>query len=130
MFLNLAPLPKNASLWELLIYTQLKDNLFSKKKEIALNKGKIEAIDKVEALKTKLPEKIDYLEDLYYVLKELDALPDRYAKAIRAIDLKNLDREIKELEKEVPHNYLLNIIDREKKIDEGRESLILSEELI
>lgn len=112
------------------IYTQLKDNLFSKKKEIALNRGKIEAIDKVEVLKTKLPEKKDYLEDLYYVLKELDALPERYAKAIRAIDLKNLDREIKELEKEVPHNYLLNIIDREKKIDEGRESLILSEELI
>jgi len=109
---------------------QLKDNLFSKKKEIALNRGKIEAIDKVEALKTKLPEKKDYLGDLYYVLKELDALPERYAKAIRAIDLKNLDREIKELEKKVPHNYLLNIIDREKKIDEGRESLILSEELI
>jgi superfamily II DNA or RNA helicase len=112
------------------IYTQLKDNLFSKKKEIALNRGKIEAIDKINALKTKLPEKKDYLEDLYYVLKELDALPDRYAKAIRAIDLKNLDKEIKELEKEVPHKYLLNIIDREKKIDEGKESLILSEELI
>jgi len=57
-------------------------------------------------------------------------LPDRYAKAIRTIDLKNLDKEFKEFEEEVPHKYLLNIIDREKKIDEGRESLILSEELI
>ena len=37
---------------------------------------------------------------------------------------------MKELEKEVPHKYLIDIIDREKKIDEGREVLILSEELI
>jgi superfamily II DNA or RNA helicase len=120
---------KNTKTFET-IYTQLKENLFARRKEIALNRGKIEAIDKVEVLKIKLPGKKDYLEDLYYVLKELDALPERYAKAIRAIDLKNLDKEIKELEKEVPHNYLLNIIDREKKIDEGRETLILSEELI
>ncbi|MDD5013768.1 MAG: helicase-related protein, partial [Atribacterota bacterium] len=120
---------KNTKTFET-IYTQLKDNLFARRKEIALNRGKIEAIDKVEALKRKLPEKKDYLEDLCYVLKELDALPERYAKAIRAIDLKNLDKESKEFEKEVPHNYLLNIIDREKKIDEGRETLILSEELI
>ena len=32
--------------------------------------------------------------------------------------------------KNVPHKYLLNIIDREKKIDEESESVILSEELI
>ncbi|MEI6243170.1 MAG: hypothetical protein WCP39_07200 [Chlamydiota bacterium] len=36
----------------------------------------------------------------------------------------------KELQKEVPHGYLVNIIEREKQIDEGKESLILSEELI
>ena len=63
-------------------------------------------------------------------MRELDALPDRYAKFIRAIDLKNIADDFKELQKEVPHKYLVNIIEREKQIDEGKESLILSEELI
>lgn len=111
------------------IYNAICKRLFSKKSEIALDRGKIDAINKVEALKTKLPEKRDYLEDLLYVLRDLDALPDRYAKFIRAIDLKNITEDFKELQKEVPHEYLVSIIDREKKIDEGKESLILSEEL-
>ena len=49
---------------------------------------------------------------------------------IRAIDIKTLKEDMKELEQEVPHKYLIDIIDRKKKIDEGRETLILSEELI
>ena len=98
--------------------------------EVAMDRGKTDAINKVEALKAKLLDKKDYLEDLLYVMRELDALPDRYAKLIRAIDLKNIADDFKELQKEVPHGYLVNIIEREKQIDEGKESLILSEELI
>ena len=112
------------------IYEQMSKKLFSKKTEVAKDRGKIDTINKVEVLKSKLPDKRDYLDDLLYILKELDALPDRYAKFIRAIDLKNIKEDFKELEKEVPHRYLVSIIEREKKIDEGKESLILSEELI
>ncbi|NLZ72712.1 MAG: helicase [Bacteroidales bacterium] len=112
------------------LYQILIKNLFSKKKEVALDKGKREAILKVEALKIKLPNKKDYLDDLHYVIKELDALPDKYLKDIRAIDLKHLERDFKEITQEVSHKYLLNILDREKKIDEEKESIILAEELI
>ncbi|GBD96117.1 ATP-dependent helicase HepA [bacterium BMS3Abin06] len=112
------------------IYDDIKKNLFARKTEVSMDRGKTEAIQKVEALKGKLPTKRDYLEDLLYVVRDLDALPDRYAKLIRAIDIKTLKEDMKELEKEVPHKYLIDIIDREKKIDEGREVLILSEELI
>ena len=113
----------------LIQYTNNK-NLFVKKREVALDKAKRETILKVEALKEKLPKQKDYLEDLSYVLKELDSLPERYARAIRAIDLKYLERDFKEITKEIPHKYLSNIIGREQKIDEERESVILSEELI
>ncbi len=112
------------------IYESISKNLFSKKSEVALDRGKVDAINKIEALKAKLPEKRDYIEDLLYVLKDLDALPDRFAKLIRAIELKNFIEDFNELKDEVPHAYLLNIIEREKQIDEGKESLILSEELI
>ncbi len=111
------------------IYNAVRSRLFSKKSEVALDRGKTDAINKVEALKSKVSGSRDYLEDLLYVMRDLDALPDRHAKAIRAIDLNNLTEEIKNLQHEVPHAYLVNIIDREKKIDDGKESLILSEEL-
>ena len=112
------------------IYEQIQKTLFSKKTEIAMDRGKRETVLKIEKLKQKLPKENDYLEDLYYVMKNLDALPDRYAKMIRAIELKNFEQELKEFKKEVPHSYLLNIIERERKIEEGKECLILSEELI
>ena len=76
------------------------------------------------------PEQKDYLEDLYYVVKDLDALPDRFAKLIRSIEVKNLEDVFKDLQKEIPHSYLLDIIERERRIEEGKESLILSEELV
>ncbi len=112
------------------IYEELKKNLFPRKREIALNPGKQQAINKVEDLKTKLPKRKDYLEDLWYVLKKLDALPDRHAKAIRALAIESLDQDIKNFIQAVPHRYLLGIIEREQQIDEGHESLILAEELI
>jgi superfamily II DNA or RNA helicase len=112
------------------IYEQVKKKLFSQKTAVALDRGKRETILKIEALKQKLPEEKDYLEDLYYVVKDLDALPDRFAKLIRAIEVKNLKENFKDLQKEIPHRYLLDIIERERKIEEGKESLILSEELV
>ena len=112
------------------VYEKVKSKLFAKRTEVALDKGKRETILKVEALKDKLPKKKDYLEDLLYVLKELDALPDRYSRFIRAIDFKSLEEDVERLQQQCPHSYLVGIIEREKKIEEGEESLILSEELI
>ena len=112
------------------VYEKVKSKLFSKRSEVALDKGKRETILKVEALKDKLPQKRDYLDDLLYVLKELDALPDRYSRFIRAIDFKTVEEDFERLQQQCPHNYLVGIIEREKKIEEGEESLILSEELI
>lgn len=112
------------------IYEDLKKKLFSKRTEVALDQGKRETIIKIRALKDKVPHKKDYLESLLIILEKLDALPDRYAKFIRGIDLKDLDIAIKELERLVPHRYLLGVIKREQEIEEGGEALILSEELI
>jgi hypothetical protein len=112
------------------IYEKMCNHLFSKKTEVAMDRSKVDAINKVEALKEKYPDKQDYLEDLLYVMKELDALPERYAKILRAIELRKLTDGFAKLQKEVPHGYLVSIIEREKLIDEGKESLILSEELI
>jgi len=112
------------------IYQSLKDKLFSKRTEVAMNKPKQDTIHKVNILIKEVPAKKDYLLDLLYILQKLDALPERYAKMIRAIEGKTLVKSLDDFQREVPHNYLLDIIERERKIEEGQESLILSEELI
>lgn len=112
------------------IYEALKDNLFTKRTEVAMNKAKQDTIHKVTALMKEVPDHKDYLEDLLYVLQKLDALPDRYSKMIRAIDSRKLPKDFLAFKNEVPHSYLVGIIEREHKIEEGQESLILSEELM
>jgi hypothetical protein len=64
------------------------------------------------------------------VAKELNSLPDGVYGIIRKIDTNSIDKDIKDLMDAVPHSYLDKIIKAAKKIEEGAETLILSEELI
>lgn len=112
------------------VYQQLKSELFTKKTAVAKDRGKADAINKLRALRDKLSNKKDYLEDLLYVVEKLDALPDRFMKMIRSIDLKTLDEDMANLIEDVPPNYLMKIIEREQTIANEKEMLILAEELI
>jgi len=112
------------------VYQYLKANLFIIKQEVALDKGKRDSIDKIRFLLGIDTNYKDYLNDLLFVITELDSLPEKYLKLIRKISQKSLDKDLRNLIKTIPHQYLVNIIDRSKSIDEAEESLILAEELI
>lgn len=112
------------------LYQELKKNLFLKKVYRTHEKGKSEAIAKLKELINILPRHKDYLTDLLNVLEKLDSLPERYIKMIREIDDKRLNEDIKKYMAEVNANYLKEIIERANRIDDGEESLILSEELV
>jgi ERCC4-related helicase len=112
------------------IYQTVKANLFLKKNEVALDKGKRETIDKIKFLIDKRVGDGDYLKDLLFVVSELDSLPELYHKQIRRISDKTLAKDITQLMKDVPHNYLMDIIMKSESIDEAEENLILAEELI
>ncbi len=112
------------------IYQQLKDNLFAKQTSVAKDRGKQDAINKLRKLKSELPNRRDYIEDLLYVVEKLDALPGCYMKMIRAIAFTTIERDFDNLMAEVPSSYLAKIIDREQSISDESETLILAEELI
>ncbi len=112
------------------IYQNVKKNLFIRKSEIPKEKGKKESIDKIRVLLSLFPEKKDYFEDLLKVVSEYDALPEKYLKDIRAVSEKNIKTDTAFFENLVSHRYLVEILEKARKIDEGVESLILSEELI
>ncbi|OQA64379.1 MAG: ATP-dependent RNA helicase DeaD [Ignavibacteria bacterium ADurb.Bin266] len=111
------------------IYENVKNNLFSRKKEVAKDPGLVKAIEKIDELITIMPEKKEYFEDLKFVVKELDAVPQRVTKEIRAISKETLEEDINNLIENVPHKYLMEIRETAENIDEGEESLILAEEL-
>lgn len=106
-------------------YQNLKDNLFIKKSEVAMDKGKRETLDKIEIMIQSDTGNLDYLKDLRTVLKELDSLPEHYMKLIRKIALKDISKLIDQ----VPHDYLTDIINKSQRIDEAEEYLILAEEI-
>lgn len=111
------------------IYQTVKANLFTKKNEVALDKGKRETIDKLRFLIDRKIGNQDYLKDLLFVVSELDSLPELYHRQIRKISEKTIERDLKKLMEEIPHSYLMDIVRKAQMIDEAEENLILAEEL-
>ena len=112
------------------VYQKVKSKLFIRKSQIPNDKGKRDTINKIEILLNLFPKEKDYLEDLLNVVKNLDGLPHRFSKLIRAFNEKTLQSDLNNFKKEVPHSYLMKILRRSNSINEGRESLILSEEFV
>jgi superfamily II DNA or RNA helicase len=113
-----------------LVYQNLKQHLFNKKTQVPVDKGKREARDKIRAIIKLIPIEKDYLEDLNYVVSKLDGLPERFLKMIRNISADKLEHDIRALKDAIPHQYLINITNKARKVEEGEECLILSQELI
>ncbi len=111
------------------IYQKMKKELFIRKTETRLDQGINSARSKIEYLKSKLPEKKEYFNNLLKVLKEYNALPEVYAKFIRSISEQNLNEDVQNLEIELQNDYLLKIIKKANSIDDEEEILILSEEI-
>ncbi len=114
------------------LYERITPKLFSHRSEVEMDKGKADAIHKVRLLRDSAPSHKDYLADLLYVMEELDALPAKHSKLIRALasDTAGIEPSIVTLREQIPHDYLLGIVEREKTVEQGVEDLILAEEII
>ena len=109
------------------IYQYLKQNIFLKKEQVALDKGERESINKLNALKIKFPAKKDYFQDLITIIRNYGSLPEIYSRELRAIEIS--EESIKKLIQKIPYKYINRILNKIKKIDEEEEILILAEEL-
>jgi len=110
------------------IYQNLKKELFTRKSEVAMDKGKRDSIDKVRYLLENGIGSRDYLVDLLGVIESYDSLPGRYLKQIRQLSSNSIENDIRKLMEEVTHKYLIDIINRAESIDEAEELIILAEE--
>lgn len=116
-----------------ILYQAIIDKLFIRKQKVVKSKGLTDATQKIEWIEEKniLPEFRDYTKDLLVVMRDLGALPDYFLKQIRAIntDEKYIKKEYKKLIDDLSHIYLSNMIRTAQLVNQGNESLILSEEL-
>lgn len=106
------------------VYQKVKASLFSSDITGKNEKDQLKALAKIKVLmKEKLLSK-DYLADMIQVIKA-DALSGYEIRYINQLILKDADRLVEKISPE----YLARIINMQNKVDEGEETLILSEEL-
>jgi hypothetical protein len=111
-------------------YAKASSNLFSKKQITAIDKGKKQALDKLLGIKEKIKGQEDYINDLIYIIEELDGLPRNGLKMIRDLKLSSLENGFESLKKIITESYLKKIIIKASQIDDGVEKLIISEEIL
>ena len=104
------------------LYQQVKLLLFRSDTKSRNDKNILRAIQKLNAIKIKLPE--DYYSDL---LAALDA------EALSGYEVRFINQmkpsEIQKLFKEIPADYLMRLLEAQAKVGEGNETLIINEEL-
>ena len=112
------------------MYQMVKSKLFERNSHF--NRGQIitKTVSTLKAIKKQLLDDRlkEYIDDLIKVIDEYDDLPKQYMKLIRKMNIKNYNSKIEEIKKEIPHEYLMSIINRAKEIDEGEEVIIFAEE--
>ena len=104
------------------LYQRVKLSLFRSDTKNRNDKNILKAIQKINAIKVKLPE--DYYSDLLAAL-DAEALSGYEVRFINQVK----PSEIQKLFKEIPADYLMRLLEVQAKVGEGDETLIISEEL-
>ena len=112
------------------IYQFVKANLFKRKSQVPMDRGRQQTVSIIQWLLKELPDHKDYLNDLLQVVNILDSLPKFSMKIIRVLGKKVPEELLEEIQSMVPHVYLTRILEKARRIEEGEETIILSEELI
>lgn len=106
------------------VYQLVKSSLFSSEVKDRNEKEQINALAKIKVLMSKQALSKDYLEDLAQVVRA-DALSGYEIRFINQL----MSKDAPKLPLKISAEYLARIIGYQNKVDDGEETLILSEEL-
>lgn len=106
------------------VYQRVKSSLFSSEVKDRNEKEQINALAKIKVLMSKQALSKDYLEDLAQVVRA-DALSGYEIRFINQL----MPKDAPKLPLKISAEYLARIIGYQNKVDDGEETLILSEEL-
>ena len=111
------------------VFKKAREKLFAKNPLPTIKGRRQDAIKNLMALKDALPASESYCSDLIKVIKEFDDVSEGTLKDIVQIDMRNIESTYMQLRELVPEQFIRNVIDRAHRADEGREVLLLAEEL-
>lgn len=109
-------------------YNELKKQLFKKATVVQKDKGINEALLVIEALIKKHSDHKEYLKELKMVIAKWDAISDYHGKFIRK--MKDNPDDISKLLEILPPEVISKIKDRVKRLDEMKETVIITEEFV
>ena len=110
------------------IYEEIKEKMFTQDLIIAPGKNKKKLIEKIEKLKENSKFN-NYLSLLLKVVKDLDALTPFQTKLILTSSHKTFDKNIFEVEKNIPEKLLKSLINNYNEIKSKKESLIIAQQI-
>jgi len=112
------------------IFNKAKEKLFAKNPMPAIKGRRQDAIKNLMAIKDALPASESFCSDLVKVIKEFDDVSEGTLKDIVQIDMRNVEDAFSRLQDLVSVQFIRNVIDRAHRADEGKELLLLAEELM
>lgn len=112
------------------IFNKAKERLFAKNPLPRIKGRRQDAIKNLMAIKDVVPASESFCSDLIKVIKEFDDVSEGTLKDIVQLDLRNVEDAFAELQKLVSVQFIRNVIDRAHRADEGKELLLLAEELV
>ena len=107
---------------------EIKEKMFTQDLIIAPGKKKKKLIEKIEKLKENSKFN-NYLSLLLKVVKDLDALTAFQTKLILTSSHKTFDKNISEVEKNIPEKLLKSLINNYNEIKSKKESLIIAQQI-
>lgn len=111
------------------IFNKAKEKLFAKNPLPPIKGRRQDAIKMLMALKEAIPASESYCADLIKIIKEYDDVSEGTLKDIAQMDVRNVEQAYSQLQETVPVQFIRNVIDRAHRADEGKELLLLAEEL-
>jgi alanyl-tRNA synthetase len=118
------------------LYEKTKSHSGINMEKTSHSKNVMELNSKIMFLKkqlTNISEKLQniaYLDNLRKITATLDSLPLYYIKQLLDIDIDDVSNAISEFKNIVPENYITTILDKDNKIVNEVETILLSEQFI
>jgi len=109
-------------------YEKIKSRLFEESPINPPSKKKKKIIEKLQKI-SETSKYSDYVQSMYKVVKDLDALTPLQLKLIKSIGELSFDKNIKKIEELIPHKLLKNFLNKYNEIQLKKDALIITEQL-
>lgn len=106
----------------------IREELFKKHQMPKIQGRRQKALEKIQFIKNELPKAKNYCDDLKDIIEKFDDLSEGAMKDIAQLEIKDIEKAYKDLQKIVPEHQIEVINQRVDKFEDEHEIILLSQE--